>query len=525
MENMVVESVTANNVLDSLDANEEAVPLNFAAVLPGLPHSVAAPLLFSGGRRKRATGPNPEGASSVVDSPKRNRTIPTPPVIAIDEADGRDEVDSGDSSPFDAVLAAANMASAADGVLSTASMAASLRIRHSPRLLPSSQIKPTRTASSSNGGMVMAGNSGATVPRVRTVLRATLPSGQTSVSSEPNIVNVPPLKMEKNADRGLRHFSQRVCAKVEEKGTTTYNEVADELVQEIARENHSQPAPAQTSGAAVAGAPRYDHKNIRRRVYDALNVLMAIDVIRKDKKEIRWLGLPNETAQEMRNVQAESSAVHKRLADKKRSFLELVQRFGALKALIRRNEQNSTVASEPSDQLSLPFILINAPRDCRVHCEMLEDRSQYFFEFDAPFLINEDIELLRLMGLDQLTDDDLKGWLPGPLLQFHCSLHRTTRMVGSLSIPQDDPNLVDEHDPWTTILPNGTNVDHYLESMPPSIFANDYYGHANQLSLQTKNIDTGLHELGYHHHHPLSSPPRSRPSPRSASLRRLPPKL
>jgi hypothetical protein len=33
-----------------------------------------------------------------------------------------------------------------------------------------------------------------------------------------------------------------------------------------------------------------DPKNIRRRVYDALNVLMAINFITKDKKEIRWIG-------------------------------------------------------------------------------------------------------------------------------------------------------------------------------------------------------------------------------------------
>lgn len=30
-------------------------------------------------------------------------------------------------------------------------------------------------------------------------------------------------------NRGLRHFSMKVCEKVEEKGTTTYNEVADEV--------------------------------------------------------------------------------------------------------------------------------------------------------------------------------------------------------------------------------------------------------------------------------------------------------
>ena len=33
--------------------------------------------------------------------------------------------------------------------------------------------------------------------------------------------------------KGLRHFSMKVCEKVKAKGTTTYNEVADELVAEL----------------------------------------------------------------------------------------------------------------------------------------------------------------------------------------------------------------------------------------------------------------------------------------------------
>jgi transcription factor Dp-1 len=34
-------------------------------------------------------------------------------------------------------------------------------------------------------------------------------------------------------NKGLRHFSRRVCQKVEEKLVTNYNEVADELVLEF----------------------------------------------------------------------------------------------------------------------------------------------------------------------------------------------------------------------------------------------------------------------------------------------------
>lgn len=47
----------------------------------------------------------------------------------------------------------------------------------------------------------------------------------------------------------------------------------------------------------------YDQKNIRRRVYDALNVLMAMNIISKEKKEIHWIGLPTNSAQDCQNLE------------------------------------------------------------------------------------------------------------------------------------------------------------------------------------------------------------------------------
>lgn len=38
--------------------------------------------------------------------------------------------------------------------------------------------------------------------------------------------------------KGLRHFSMKVCEKVRKKGTTSYNEVADELVAEFTDPKH-----------------------------------------------------------------------------------------------------------------------------------------------------------------------------------------------------------------------------------------------------------------------------------------------
>lgn len=98
----------------------------------------------------------------------------------------------------------------------------------------------------------------------------------------------------------------KVCKKVEEKGTTTYNEVADELVEEVSYivssihlffKNFHVPLLLQEANGQPLDSSNYDQKNIRRRVYDALNVLMAMNIISKDKKEIRWIGLPTNSAQ------------------------------------------------------------------------------------------------------------------------------------------------------------------------------------------------------------------------------------
>lgn len=38
---------------------------------------------------------------------------------------------------------------------------------------------------------------------------------------------------------------------------------------------------------------QFNDKNIPRRVYDALNVLEALDIITRVKKEIKWNGIPD----------------------------------------------------------------------------------------------------------------------------------------------------------------------------------------------------------------------------------------
>ncbi|KAG4071884.1 hypothetical protein HA402_006045 [Bradysia odoriphaga] len=187
--------------------------------------------------------------------------------------------------------------------------------------------------------------------------------------------------------KGLRHFSMKVCEKVKEKGTTTYNEVADELVEEEAK---GQADPANC-----------DQKNIRRRVYDALNVLMAMNIISKDKKEIRWIGLPTNSAQQCNSLEKEIQTRRERVEGKEQQLRELILQHVSFKSLVNRNKEAEDRGLTPSalSAIQLPFIIVNTHKKTHINCSISNDKSEYFFKFDDNFEIHDDIEVLKRMGL------------------------------------------------------------------------------------------------------------------------------
>ena len=71
---------------------------------------------------------------------------------------------------------------------------------------------------------------------------------------------------------GLKEISNKVKEIMKRKGQTTYKEISDEIVSEI-------------KGKGIK-----DEKNIRRRIYDALNVMKSINLFQKEKgsKKIMW---------------------------------------------------------------------------------------------------------------------------------------------------------------------------------------------------------------------------------------------
>jgi transcription factor Dp-2 len=191
---------------------------------------------------------------------------------------------------------------------------------------------------------------------------------------------------DSKANRGLRHFSMMVCKKVEEKGTTTYNEVADELVSKVIEERRQEDPDG-----------RFDEKNIRRRVYDALNVLMAMDIISKEKKEITWKGLPRSSTNhhDLDSLDHDVAFRQSQVTRKKEALRELLVQQVCFRNLVLRNRQRG-----PCDEkIPLPFIVVNTNSSAVIQCDMSRDRTDVMFDFSMPFEINDDNTILKKMGM------------------------------------------------------------------------------------------------------------------------------
>merc|ERR1712037_974581 len=192
-------------------------------------------------------------------------------------------------------------------------------------------------------------------------------------------------KTEKGG-KGLRHFSMKVCEKVKAKGTTSYNEVADELVSELTDPRCQSPSDQQ-----------YDQKNIRRRVYDALNVLMAMNIISKEKKEIRWLGLPTNSVQEANGLEQDKAKRMDRIKAKTQQLQDLILQQIAFKKLVERNKEAEKAARRPTPNsvIEIPFIIVSTSNKTVIECGISQDKKEYLFDFDNTFEIHDDMFVLK----------------------------------------------------------------------------------------------------------------------------------
>ncbi|KAI7879197.1 hypothetical protein K492DRAFT_178927 [Lichtheimia hyalospora FSU 10163] len=234
--------------------------------------------------------------------------------------------------------------------------------------------------------------------------------------------------------KGLRHFSKLVSDKVAERGVTTYNEVADELAADI------RASKKQRHG--------YDQKNIRRRVYDALNVLMAMDIIAKDKKEIRWLGIPacfhsasNEDdssnddsrrqllEQQIKHEEERQAQLFESMQQMQRAVKNSLDTFLQTQSLVYRNQQDPTAATTQSI-VEFPFHVVRCNQDYNVN--VAHDGRQAIIESTIDQLvIDSHTDVLRSLGYGQMSVSQAQDLLPDP--SWYSLINQTSSIAVSAS--------------------------------------------------------------------------------------------
>lgn len=218
-----------------------------------------------------------------------------------------------------------------------------------------------------------------------TAYEASQRSHQLSINNDG--IDVKKKRVSKITGGGLRQISITVGKKVESKGRTTYSEVADEIVAEFTEANSS-----------AVSLDKVEEKNIRRRVYDALNVLMALDIIFKEGKEIRWKGLPSTDVKDMEQNKALRVKLMNQIGKKAAYLKDLEEQITGLQNLMLRNHHLLASGNSPSGGFSLPFIVVRTNPHATVEIEISEDMQLVHFDFNStPFSLHDDAYILKLL--------------------------------------------------------------------------------------------------------------------------------
>ncbi|KAG5402706.1 hypothetical protein IGI04_008825 [Brassica rapa subsp. trilocularis] len=217
---------------------------------------------------------------------------------------------------------------------------------------------------------------------------------------------------------GLRQFSVMVCHKLEAKKITTYKEVHhstqsvfpypqnDLLVVEVADEIISDFATIKQNAEKPLNENEYNEKNIRRRVYDALNVFMALDIIARDKKEIRWKGLPITCKKDVEEIKRDRNKVMNSVQKKTAFLKDLREKVSSLESLMLRNQEMVVKTEGPAEGFTLPLILLETNPHAVVEIEISEDMQLVHLDFNStPFSVHDDAYILKLMQEHKLQQN------------------------------------------------------------------------------------------------------------------------
>jgi hypothetical protein len=243
------------------------------------------------------------------------------------------------------------------------------------------------------------------------------------------------------SERGLKKLSVKVRDLVYKLKETSYKDVANRLIEELVTDDQYDDSGRKLDKKSSNDRKTKEEKNVRRRVYDALNVLIASGVLKKninknvmyeEKPETRMKGLKlvfrKKHENRKKNLMKAINARKSILQNKHDQAQEAIEKLNAIKYLIARNKvnedrerrnsnlisqemnvkinedkrtsSNSKVFSEVVENIRLPFIILSTKnkKDSKIRICITPNKTNCTVTFQNKFSVMGDMDLLLKLG-------------------------------------------------------------------------------------------------------------------------------
>ena len=100
---------------------------------------------------------------------------------------------------------------------------------------------------------------------------------------------------------------------------------------------------------------------------------MEMEIISKEKKEIKWKGFPKTSINYVEQLKAKKFLLKSRIEKKASYFHKLEEQIIGLQNLVKRNKHRYSLGNTPSGSVSLPFILVQTHPCATIEIEISEE--------------------------------------------------------------------------------------------------------------------------------------------------------
>lgn len=208
--------------------------------------------------------------------------------------------------------------------------------------------------------------------------------------------------------RGLRHLTSLVKEVVSSHQSTSYKEVAVKLIKKL---------------IVSRGSDRLrEEKNVRRRVYDAINVLIAAGILEKHGKRVTWREEWDSIELDDLNLQYDKRLTA--VKDKRAELSEALKRYISMKHLLHRNSQSPP----QSAKVSFPFIIVstndnqfNSVTTSQVGIHTSQAATSVKLKFAQHMTLLGDVDILMKLKMFKVEKAVLLKLLPDQELLKYCN--------------------------------------------------------------------------------------------------------